>query len=78
MRKVDLATGIVTLFAGTGANSFTGNGGPATSASIQGRLYVSGDLDGNMFIGGDVNRLHRVDGMTNNILWVAGKCVCFH
>jgi len=34
IRKVDVATGIITTIAGTGTAAFSGDGGPASSAAI--------------------------------------------
>jgi hypothetical protein len=70
---VDLTSGIVTTFAGTGTNAFGGDGGPAPAASLPGyNMVVTGDVDGNKFIFGG-QYLWRVDGTTNIIEWVAGK-----
>ena len=50
IRKVDLATGIITTIAGTGAFAFSGDNGPAISASI-GRCYsIAHDKYGNLYL----------------------------
>ncbi len=41
-----LSTGIITTIAGTGATTYTGDGGPATSASIYNTRDVTLDLSG--------------------------------
>ena len=72
IRKVD-TNGIITTIAGNGSPGYSGDGGPATSASL---AYVEGvtvDSAGNLFIADTVNnRIRRVD--TNGIITtVAGK-----
>ena len=50
IRRVDLATGIITTFAGTGEKSRTGDGGPATEASLMGPRAVCMDRMGNVYV----------------------------
>lgn len=70
-----MSSGIVGTFAGTGADSFTGDRGPATAASLPGtNMMVTGDVYGTVFIPVS-NRLHAVNGSTNIITWIAGECV---
>ena len=53
---------IITTVAGNGARDFTGDGGPATSASLHTPLGVAMDSGGNLFIADAVNsRIRRVD-----------------
>jgi hypothetical protein len=72
IRRVDLATGIITTLAGTGAAGSGGDGGPATAAQLNlpGGLAVG---SGNLYIS-DVNnhRVRRVDLATGTITTVAG------
>ncbi|MGW2370296.1 hypothetical protein ACWCZ5_32700 [Streptomyces sp. NPDC001667] len=72
VRKVDLGTGIITTFAGTGTAGFGGDGGPAIAASLSapegvviwaGSLYITDQ--GN-------NRVRRVDLATGIITTFAG------
>jgi len=51
VRKVDVATGIVTTVAGTGYQGFRGDGGPATAAWLSNPNGVCFDRRGNMYIG---------------------------
>ena len=73
IRRVDAAIGIVTTVAGTGVEGFSGDGGPATSASLNDPFGVAVDASGNLFIA-DLrnNRIRRVDGATGVITTVAG------
>ena len=50
IRRVDLATGIITTFAGTGEKSRDGNGKPATEASLLGPRAVCADSQGNIYV----------------------------
>lgn len=61
VRKVT-AGGIITTFAGTGAPGATGDGGLATSATLQGPQGVTVDGTGNVYIGDTSNnRIRKVD-----------------
>jgi sugar lactone lactonase YvrE len=50
IRKVTEATGFISTIAGTGTASSTGDGGPATSATINGPFTVTPDSAGNLYI----------------------------
>ena len=50
IRRLDLATGVITTFAGNGDKARTGDGLPATEASIFGARAVCGDGRGNTYI----------------------------
>ncbi len=71
--RVDAVTGILTLVAGNGTASSTGDGGPAPLASIYSPMSVALDGAGNLYIaefGG--NRIRRVDHQTGVITTMAG------
>ncbi len=72
IRKVD-TNGTITTAAGNGSPGFSGDGGPATSASLAYVEAVAVDGSGNLFIADtDNNRIRKVD--TNGIITtVAGK-----
>ena len=73
IRKVD-TNGIITTVAGNGAASFSGDGGPATSASLNNPTGVAVDGAGNLFIADFANsRIRKVDNATQNIATVAGN-----
>ena len=49
VRKLS-ATGTITTFAGTGISGYTGDGGPATSATLYYPFATATDMNGNVFI----------------------------
>jgi len=49
VRKVTVSTGIITTYAGTGTASYSGDGGAATSAALQGPYGVAVDVSGTPF-----------------------------
>ncbi|MBL7692456.1 MAG: T9SS type A sorting domain-containing protein [Flavipsychrobacter sp.] len=50
IRKIDVATGIITTIAGTGTAAYSGDGGPATAAEIGYPLGMIFDASGNLFV----------------------------
>jgi hypothetical protein len=67
IRRVDLKTGIITTFAGTGEKSRAGDGQPATQASLMGPRAVCMDSLGNTYIcEREGNGVRKVD--TNGVL----------
>jgi sugar lactone lactonase YvrE len=72
IRKVTISTGIITTVAGTGAPSYSGDGGPATSAGLNNPTGVAFDTAGNLYIADQVNnRIRMVSAGT--ITTVAGN-----
>ena len=72
IRKVD-TSGIITTVAGIGSFGFSGDGGPATSASLANPAGVALDAAGNLFIAdGSNNRVRKVD-TSGIITTVAGN-----
>jgi sugar lactone lactonase YvrE len=61
IRKIS-ADGIITTIAGTGSPSFSGDGGPATNASINFPLGVTFDVSNNIYFSDrDNNRVRKID-----------------
>src|SRR5438876_301183 len=58
IRKVDAASGIITTVAGNGSPAFAGDGGAATSASLNEPSGVALDASGNLYIADQFN--HRI------------------
>jgi sugar lactone lactonase YvrE len=74
VRKMDLNSGIITTFAGTGTNSYSGDNGPAAQAELSFPSGVCTDLQGNIYIADyDNNRIRKVDGNSGIITTVAGN-----
>ena len=73
MRRVDAASGIVATVAGNGEQGHTGDGGPATDASLYEPYSLEVDADGTIYIVDRLNAsVRRVDGATGIITTVAG------
>ncbi len=74
VRKVNLASGIITTVAGTGGTAgFAGDGGPATAALLDTPLAVVADAAGNVYVAdSNNNRIRRVDAATGLIDTLAG------
>jgi uncharacterized repeat protein (TIGR01451 family) len=70
IRRVDAGTGIITTIAGNGVAGFSGDGGPATSASLNFPNGVAADPFGNVYIADpNAQRIRRVaaDGIITTI-----------
>ncbi len=65
IRKVN-TSGIITTAAGTGNPGYAGNGGPATSATLNGPVGVQVDASGNIYISDQQNNVIRK--VTNGII----------
>ena len=73
VRRVDLATGHVTTVAGNGDSGYSGDGGPATQATMKEPYSLSVDGNGDIYIVDRLNAVVRkVDGATGNMSTVAG------
>jgi sugar lactone lactonase YvrE len=73
VREIVKATGTIITVAGTGTRGFSGDGGPATAAWLNGPYGVAVDSSGNLFIGDSNNqRVREVVAATGNIITIAG------
>ena len=59
VRAINSTTGIISSIAGTGANSFGGDGGPATSADLNGPMGLAVTASGNVYLADYVNQRVR-------------------
>jgi trimeric autotransporter adhesin len=73
IRKITASTGAITTVAGTGSPGFSGDGGPATSANLDGGLGAV-DSAGSIYIVG-ADRIRKVTAATGIITTVAGTGV---
>jgi len=74
IRKVLAGGGSIVTVAGTGIAGYTGDSGPATSATLNGPTGVTVDAHGNFWIADAGNLvIRRVDGTTGNISTYAGN-----
>jgi len=74
VRKIDIATGIVTTVAGNGNSSYTGDGGGATAATLNSPTAVVTDPAGNLYIAdSENNAIRKVNGVTGEIATIAGN-----
>ena len=72
VRKID-ASGIITTVAGTGANSYTGDGGQATNATLMEPIAVMFDAAGNLYISDDMAYVIRKVTPDGIITTIAGN-----
>ena len=73
IRKVNLKTGIITTVAGNGKKGYSGDGGPATAATMNEPYAVVVDPQDNLYIVDRLNAvIRKVDGKTGLMSTVAG------
>lgn len=75
VRRVDVGTGIISTFAGTGTHGLAhnGDGGPATSANLGAVQTLAADASGNVFIGDDNYTVQKVTSSTGIISTITGS-----
>jgi len=73
IRRVDLKTGTISTFAGTGEKGYSGDGGPALQAQMNEPYEVVFDHAGNLFFTDmQVHAIRRIDRKTGIITTIAG------
>ena len=73
IRKVDVASGVISTLAGTGQMGFGGDGGPATEAQFSRPHSIALDGKGGLYVADIGNhRIRRIDLSTNSIETIAG------
>ena len=75
IRKITMATGIITTVAGNGIGTFSGDNGIATSASLYGPSSICFDGHGNMYIADYANGRLRKVNTSGVITTIAGTGV---
>jgi sugar lactone lactonase YvrE len=76
IRRVDVATGVMTTIAGTGAAAFNGDDIAASAAALALPRGLGIDGGGNLYIADTANhRIRRIDAVTHAITTIAGSGV---
>ncbi len=74
IRKVAAGSGIITTVAGNGMRGFSGDGGPATAATLDTVSGVALDAFGNLYVADSYNnRVRKIAAGSGTISTVAGK-----
>jgi sugar lactone lactonase YvrE len=73
IRKLNLSTGQITTIAGNGTQGFSGDNGPAITASIDSPTGLALDTANNLYLADTHNhRIRRIDSSTGLITTIAG------
>jgi hypothetical protein len=73
VRRVDRGTGVITTVAGTGSAGYSGDGGPATRATLNEPYSLRVDRNGDIYIVDRLNAaVRKVEAATGIITTVAG------
>ncbi len=73
VREVTAATGIITTIAGTGTAGYSGDNGPAASATLNKPSAVVEGSTGNLYILDTGNNVVRLVNTTGTIMTIAGN-----
>jgi DNA-binding beta-propeller fold protein YncE len=73
IRRVDMKTGIITTFAGTGEKKPTPDGAPLEGTALNGPRAIDVDANGNLYLAlREGNAIYRIDPVAKTITHVAG------
>jgi sugar lactone lactonase YvrE len=73
IRKVNMSNGIITIAVGNLFPGYSGDGGPATAAELNGESGIAFDKNNNMYIADfNNNRVREVNAVTQIITTIAG------
>jgi len=73
VRRIATVTGVITTVAGTGAPGYSGDGGPATRATLNQPYSLQIDANGDLYIVDRLNAaIRKIDAATGHITTVAG------
>jgi len=73
VRRVDAQTNVITTVVGNGSKGYSGDGGPATEATMNEPYGIALDAEGNLFIVDRLNAcVRRVDAKSKTIRSIAG------
>ena len=76
IRVINIASGTINTFAGTGSPSYSGDGGPASLATLNQPNQIFMDAAGSLYIAdGNNYAVRKVDASTGNISTIAGTGV---
>ena len=79
IRKVSIATGIISTIAGSSTNGFSGDGGLATAATFNSPTSVAIDTVGNVYVADNLNsRIRKINktGIVNTVAGVGSVNFC--
>jgi len=69
IRRVDVTTGIITNYAGTGSAGYTGDNGPATSATFSSPIGIAFDSQNNLYVADAGNNvIRKIDNTASHII----------
>jgi Gluconolactonase len=78
IRKINLASGVITTIAGNGTQGFSGDGGPATAAAIDSPSGIAIDANQNLYLADTHNqRIRKITAATGTITTIAGAAAGF-